>query len=85
MLDLRDPRVREALGVTVEALRADWSDRTPNQACLLVARRARELSADGFIVPSAAREDGWCLDVLPAAFAKVRQVSRRAIVPSPPT
>jgi RES domain-containing protein len=85
VLDLRDARTLEALGVTLDALRADWSDRAPNQACLLVARRARELGVDGFIVPSAAREDGWCLDVLPAAFANVRQVSRRAIVPSPPT
>lgn len=84
MLDLREPQTLEALGVTVRALRADWSDRVPNEACLVVAGRARELGVDGFIVPSAAREDGWCLDVLPAAFAKVRQVSRRAIVPSPP-
>ena len=85
VLDLRDARVREALRVTVSALRAGWSDRSPNEACLKVARRAAELDVDGFIVPSAAREDGWCLDVLPAAFAKVRQVSRRAAVPTPPT
>ena len=85
VLDLREARVREALGVTLAALRADWSDLAPNAACLRVARRAEELGADGFIVPSAARDDGWCLDVLPVAFAKVRQVSRRAVIASPPS
>lgn len=84
MLDLREPRVREALGVSLEALRAGWSDRTPNDACLTVARRALELGVDGFIVPSAARDDGWCVDVLPAGFGRLRQVSRRAVVPAPP-
>ncbi|MCI0345631.1 MAG: RES family NAD+ phosphorylase [Chloroflexi bacterium] len=84
VLDLREAAVREALGMTLAALRADWSDRAPNAACLRVARQAAERGADGFIVPSAARDDGWCLDVLPAAFAKVRQVSRRAVTPAPP-
>ena len=83
MLDLREPRVREALGVTLEALRADWSDRAPNAACLLVSRRALELGVDGFIVPSAARDTGWCIDVLPDGFSRLRQVSRRAVVPAP--
>jgi RES domain-containing protein len=84
VLDLREPRVREALGVTLEALRADWSDRAPNGACLSVARRAIELGVDAFIVPSAARDDGWCVDVLPSGFQRLRQVSRRAVVPAPP-
>ena len=85
VLDLRKARVREALGVTTVQLRADWSDVAPNEACLRVARRAAELGADGFIVPSAALDDGWCVDVLPGGYAKLRQVSRRAVVPAPPT
>ena len=69
--------------MTLEALRADWSDRTPNAACLSVARRAIELGVDGFIVPSAARDAGWCIDVLPSGFLRLRQVSRRTAVPTP--
>jgi hypothetical protein len=40
-------------------------------------RAARRLGVDGLIVPSAAREDGWNLVVLPAAFDRVRLHSRR--------
>jgi hypothetical protein len=82
VLDLRDARVREALGASVDALRAGWSDIAPNAACLRLARQAMAAGADGFIVPSAAKGDGWCIDVLPAGFAKLRLVSRRAVVPA---
>jgi len=83
VLDLRDPAVREALGVSVEALVADWSDTASNVTCLRVARRAVELGADGFVVPSAARPGGWCIDVLPTSFSKLRRTSRRTLIPAP--
>ena len=84
VLDLREVRIRDSLGVTIDELRGDWSDRSPNEACLHVARRAAELGADGFIVPSAARDDGWCVDVLSAGFSRLRQITRRAVLPAPP-
>lgn len=84
LIDLRDPRVRNALGVTIEALVADWTDSSPNQACLIVARRAAELGADGFVVPSAARSGAWCIHVMPSAFPKLRTARRRAAIPAPP-
>jgi hypothetical protein len=79
---LRDARVREALGASLEELRADWSDLAPNATCLRLARQAMAAGAEGFIVPSAATADGWCIDVLPAGFGKLRLVSRRAVVPA---
>jgi RES domain-containing protein len=85
VLDLREPSVREALGVSVDELIAEWSDTAPNVACLRVARLAVELAADGFIVPSAARADGWCIDVLPSGFPKLRRTSRRTMIPAPPS
>ena len=84
VLDLREPAVREALGVSDDELVADRSEAEPNQACLRVARRAVELGADGFIVPSAARPGGWCIDVLPAGFSKLHRTSRRTVTPAPP-
>jgi RES domain-containing protein len=84
VLDLREPAVREALGVSVDELIADWSEAEPNEACLRVARRAVDLGADAFIVPSAARPGGWCVDVLPAGFSKLRRSSRRTMIPAPP-
>jgi hypothetical protein len=47
-------------------------------------RAARELGADGVVVPSAARDGGWNVAVLPDAFARVRLVRRRREVPRPP-
>jgi len=77
LLDLRSPTTREALGVTLKQLRGDWSPDIPNRACLAVARAARDAGADGFIVPSAARDGGWNVAVLPGAFQRVR-VTRQA-------
>lgn len=77
LLDLRSPTTRETLGVTLEQLTGDWSPDTPNRACLAVARAAREVGADGFVVPSAARDGGWNVAVLPGAFDRVR-VTRQA-------
>jgi len=83
VLDLRSPTTREALGVTLEQLTGDWSPDTPNRACLAVARAARNAGADGFVVPSAARDGGWNVAVLPGAFDRVhvaRQVRSHPVV-----
>jgi hypothetical protein len=77
VLDLRDPAVVRALGVTLPQLTAPWSPDAPNEATLRVAAAARELGVDALIVPSAAREGGWNLAVLPRAFPQVRLASRR--------
>jgi len=71
VLDLRAEATRKALGVTLRQLTSAWSPDAPNRACLAVARAARDAGADGFVVPSAARADGWNIAVLPAAFHRV--------------
>jgi RES domain-containing protein len=77
VLDLRSPATRYALGVTLEQLTGEWSPDAPNRACLAVARAARDAGADGFVVPSAARDGGWNVAVLPGAFDHVH-VARQA-------
>jgi RES domain-containing protein len=76
-LDLRDPATRAALGVTLEQLTGPWSPELPNSAARRVTLAAHELGADAVVVPSAARAGGWNLAVLPAAFGRVRLVTRR--------
>jgi RES domain-containing protein len=83
VLDLRDPATRRALGVGLEELVGDWSPEQPNRASQRVAAAARRLGVDGMVVPSAARDGGWNLAVLPHAFERVRLVSRRQRQPSP--
>jgi RES domain-containing protein len=77
VLDLRSRTTRDAVGVTLEQLTGEWSPDAPNLACLAVARAAREAGADGFVVPSAARDGGWNVAVLPGAFDHVH-VTRQA-------
>jgi RES domain-containing protein len=77
VLDLRDPTVHRALSVTPPELIAAWSPDAPNEATLRVAAVARELGVDAVIVPSAARDGGWNLAVLPTAFPQVHLASRR--------
>jgi hypothetical protein len=77
VLDLRDPATRRALRAGIAALRGPWSPDQPNPTTLRVARAARELGVDGMIVPSAARDDGWNLVVLPGAFEAVALRRRR--------
>ena len=77
VLDLRSRTTRDALSVTLEQLTGEWSPDAPSQACLAVARAAREAGADGFVVPSAARDGGWNVAVLPGAFDHVH-VTRQA-------
>ena len=83
VLDLRDAAVRSELGVTLDELVADWSDESPNDACLGLVHRAAELSADALIVPSAARPGGWNVAVRPAAFSKLRRTERHTSIPAP--
>jgi RES domain-containing protein len=77
VLDLRDPATRRALRAGLAALRGPWSSGRANPTTLKVARAARELRVDGMIVPSAARDNGWNLVVLPGAFESVALRRRR--------
>lgn len=85
VLDLRDPATRRALRVSQAQLVGDWAPDAPNAAAMRVARAARELGVDGMVVPSAARDGGWNLAVLPHAFDRVRMTRRRRETPRPPT
>jgi len=78
VLDLRDERVRDALGVTVDQLTGSWSDSQP------IADRARELGARGMVVPSAARPGAWSLVAFPEGWAHMRVVDSRRARPSVP-
>jgi RES domain-containing protein len=62
VIDLRSADVRAALGVGTDDLVGG------RRACHALARRARDLGADGLIVPSAARDGGWNLVVFPRGF-----------------
>jgi RES domain-containing protein len=83
ILDLRDPATRRALRVTQEQLTGPWSPESPNSDTRRVAAAARELGVDGMVVPSAARDGGWNLAVLPHAFERVRVVGRVRRMPAP--
>jgi hypothetical protein len=82
VLDLRDAAVRRALHISEAQLTRDWAPDAPNPATLRVAATARELGVDALIVPSAARDGGWNLVVLPEAFDRVTMTRRRREVPS---
>ncbi len=77
VLDLRDASTRRALGVELDELVGDWSPSVPNDAAMRVAAAARALGVDGMVVPSAARDGGWNVAVLPHAFERVELASRR--------
>ncbi len=81
VLDLRDPAVRRALRVSEAQLTADWAPDAANPATMRVAAAARELGVDAVVAPSAARDGGWNLVVLPGAFDRVRLARRRREVP----
>ena len=85
VLDLRDDATRAALGVTLDELVAPWSPGRPNETCRRVLAAALEAAADAIIVPSAARAGGWSIDVLPAAFGRLRLVARDEVTPAPPS
>ena len=84
VLDLRDAATRRALRVSERQLAGAWSPEAPNRHALRVMRAARELGVDGIVVPSAARQGGWNVAVLPNAFDRVHLVRRRREVPRPP-
>lgn len=69
VLDLRDARVRERLGVSLDDLTAPpaagWA--APQR----LAAAARDLGAEGLIAPSAARPGAWNVVVFPSGFGRV--------------
>jgi hypothetical protein len=78
VVDLRRPGLADELGVTERQLTG------PRSRAHGLAARARELGADGLIVPSAQRKDAWNLVVFPSGFNRLRVAGSRATRPSPP-
>ena len=78
VVDLRRSEVREQLGVDLDDLTG------PRRAAQELASRARELGAEGLILPSAAPGGTWNLVVFPSAFSKVRVIGSVATRPRPP-
>ena len=78
MLDLRRPAVRDELGVQLTELTG------PRNAAQSLAAKARELGAEGLVVPSAAHPGRWNVVVFPSAFAKVSVDGSTATRPKPP-
>ena len=78
VLDLRRPGLVEQLGFSERELTG------PRSRAHSLASRARELGADGLVVPSAARDGAWNLVVFPSGFDRVRVAGSRAMHPRPP-
>jgi RES domain-containing protein len=78
VIDLRRPQARRALGADLVELTG------PRSRAQALARRARELGAEGMVLPSAAFPNHWNLVVFPAAFGKVRVAGSTATHPKPP-
>ena len=78
VVDLRRPGLVEELGVSERQLTG------PRSRAHGLAARARELGADGLIVPSAARPGAWNLVVFPSGLERVRVAGSRAMHPRPP-
>ena len=78
VLDLRRPAVRDELGVEIGELTG------PRHAAQALAAKARELDAEGMIVPSAAHPGRWNVMVFPSAFEKVSVDGSTATRPKPP-
>ena len=78
VLDLTDPAVREAVGLTVADLIGDDYSRTQQ-----IALAAVEAGFDGILAPSAALPGRMTLAVFPKGMAKV-SVVREAVRTAPP-
>lgn len=78
MIDLRDERVRHALGVDLGTL---VGTRGPCQA---LARRANRLGATGMVVPSAARDGAWNVVVFPTGFGSLEPLGSAVRSPAAP-
>lgn len=78
VLDLRRPGLVDELGVSERQLTG------PRSRAHGLASRARELGADGLVVPSAARPGAWNLVVFPSGFDRIRVAGSRAMHPRPP-
>ena len=78
VIDLRRSVAREQLDVDLGALMG------PRRAAQDLAARARDLGADGLILPSAAHAGHWNLVVFPDAFPRVRVVGSTTSRPRPP-
>jgi hypothetical protein len=78
VVDLRRAGLAARLGVDLKSLTGARS------RAHSLARQARELGAEGMIVPSAARRDAWNLVVFPAGFGRVQRIGSRAVHPRPP-
>jgi RES domain-containing protein len=75
VIDLRDPAVVQAVGVDPTSLVGPRDQARP------LADRARELGADGMVVPSAAHPGGWNVVVFPTGFDRLRVVRERDLRP----
>jgi RES domain-containing protein len=78
LLDLTDPGVRAALGVSVAQLTGD-----DLRICQDLADRARAANFDGVLAPSAAAPSAATVAVFFSALAKVNEVSA-VVKPVPP-
>jgi len=78
VVDLRRAGLADELGVSRRQLTG------PRSRAHGLAARARELGADGLIVPSAAHGDAWNLVVFPSGFDRVRIAGSRVMHPRPP-
>lgn len=78
MVDLRRAEARTALGVEPRVL---TGTRARAQRA---AEHAKELGAQGMVVPSAARPDAWNLVVFPDGLSHVTVGPGRAVHPRPP-
>jgi RES domain-containing protein len=78
VIDMRRSDARDELSVELDDLTG------PRRAAQELAGRARDLGAEGLILPSAAHPGHWNLVVFPPAFPKVRVAGSTATRPRPP-
>ncbi|MBA2632182.1 MAG: RES family NAD+ phosphorylase [Chloroflexi bacterium] len=78
VVDLRRSEARKQLDVDLDRITG------PRGVAQDLAARARDLGADGLVLPSAAHPEHWNLVVFPPAFSKLRVLGSRATHPRPP-